>query len=54
MHFDQVERLGDFFEVEVVLRPSDSREEAKNLAFNILAFLVLRQRTLCRLHMLTC
>ncbi len=37
VHIDAVEELGDFLELEVVLRPGQSEAEARQIALNLLA-----------------
>lgn len=44
VHLDEVEGLGDFLELEVVLRPEQSEEEGKNIAGALLAEFGIEQR----------
>ena len=44
VHLDQVERLGDFLELEVVLRPNQSEAEGKQVADSLLAHLSIARQ----------
>lgn len=44
VHLDAVEGLGEFLEIEVVLRPEQSEEEGRNLASALLAEFEIEQR----------
>jgi len=46
VHLDQVDGLGDFLELEVVLRPEQDEEKAKNIAGNLLANFGIEQQHL--------
>jgi predicted adenylyl cyclase CyaB len=46
VHLDQVQDLGDFLELEVVLRPEQSEREGKNIADALLSTFGIDQRQL--------
>jgi len=46
VHIDRVEGLGDFLELEVVLRPDQSEDEGKRIAEELLAELGIEKRQL--------
>lgn len=46
IHIDRVEGLGDFLELEVVMRPGQSEEEGKRIAENLLSVLGIKKQHL--------
>jgi adenylate cyclase class IV len=46
VHLDQVEELGDFLELEVVLRPGQNEAEGKNIASKLLSDFGIEQQHL--------
>ena len=48
IHLDQVENLGDFVELEVVLRPDQTEEEGVSIAENLMSRLEIPREQLVR------
>jgi predicted adenylyl cyclase CyaB len=46
LHFDQVENLGDFLELEVVLRPGQDESDGQRIAYELMAKLGIEPRHL--------